>query len=49
VNATLNDSDLKSKAIMKTQFKRDAYRVLGPSTNVDDEYDPNLYNDHDLY
>jgi len=50
VSQTLNDRDLRSKAVKKTQFKRETYRVLGADrTGVDDEYDLNLFNDYDLY
>jgi len=50
VSQTLNDRDLRSKAVKKTQFKRATYRVLGADrTGVDDEYDLNLFNDYDLY
>lgn len=50
VQQTLNDSDLRGKAIKKLQYKRDTYRVLGPDrAAVDDEYDQNLFNDYDLY
>ena len=50
VSQTLGDSELRSKAQKKTQYKRETYRVLGADrTGVDDEYDTNLFNDYDLY
>ena len=50
VSQTLNDSDLRGKALKKVQYKRSTYRVLGPDrAAVDDEYDTNLFNDYDLY
>jgi len=50
VNLTLGDGELRSKAVKKSQYKRETYRVLGADKNgVDDEYDTNLFNDYDLY
>ena len=50
VSQILGDSELRSKAQKKTQYKRETYRVLGADrTGVDDEYDTNLFNDYDLY
>ena len=47
---TLNDTDLRGKAVKKTQYKRATYRVLGANgSGINDEYDSNLFNDYDLY
>ena len=47
----MDDTDLRSKAVQKTQMKRDTYRVLG-SRNAQsalETSDPEVFNDHDFY
>ena len=54
----MDDQELRDKVIMKTQFKRDTYKILGPVPSdyaLDEpsyftkENDVNIYNDHDFY
>lgn len=51
VQTIIKDQHVFKQAVQKTQYKRDTYSVLGQSNASDlaNERDQNIYNDHDFY
>jgi hypothetical protein len=50
VNQLLSEPDSKSKLLLKTQQKKETYRVIGAdAASLLDETDQRIYNDHDFY